>query len=325
MIPPPQAKLTQVNDHFIACDQRYEDMPEQGKGRLCQACDRVLLDFTQMPVHEMIRFQADNDFKHCGNYTHQQVQAIHYHLQAEEMPKRPGMGWLVSLAIGALGLTSLNAAAQETPNPTQQIEGHMLDKMFTLDMDTTCLTSEKGRPDNPVPCKKVNNDLTDEVVQVEALDADTSGLEQVTIKGVLTDSTTGEPLPFANVTLLQGDQIIAGGMSDFVGEYSITISKDTWEEKREELCLEFSYVGYHDKMIPVNGSLSQEEEELVAIKGVFACNEEVVPVEELYSVIAVAGIIPNYSPPVRKKIGRALNPANWYRRIKWKIRSKRGY
>ncbi len=41
------------------------------------------------------------------------------------------------------------------------------------------------------------------------------------LKGKLTDSKTGEAMPFANVVVKQGDVVIAGGVTDFNGRYII--------------------------------------------------------------------------------------------------------
>ena len=42
-----------------------------------------------------------------------------------------------------------------------------------------------------------------------------------TIKGKVLDGDTGEPIPFANVSILQAGKVITGGMTDFDGKYTI--------------------------------------------------------------------------------------------------------
>jgi len=42
-----------------------------------------------------------------------------------------------------------------------------------------------------------------------------------TLKGKVLDGDTGEPIPFANVSVLQDGKIITGGMTDFDGKYTI--------------------------------------------------------------------------------------------------------
>ncbi len=64
-----------------------------------------------------------------------------------------------------------------------------------------------------------------------------------TLKGKLTDSETGEPLPFVNIVLQSGDQQVAGGSTDFDGEYTIKpIQPGSYN-------VLISYVGYNAKQI----------------------------------------------------------------------------
>lgn len=64
-----------------------------------------------------------------------------------------------------------------------------------------------------------------------------------TLKGTLTDSETGEPLPFVNVILKAGDQQVAGGTTDFDGNYTIKpIDPGSYN-------VTVSYIGYNSKKI----------------------------------------------------------------------------
>ncbi|NEN23978.1 TonB-dependent receptor plug domain-containing protein [Cryomorpha ignava] len=64
-----------------------------------------------------------------------------------------------------------------------------------------------------------------------------------TLKGKLTDSETGEPLPFVNIVLQSGDQQVAGGSTDFDGNYTIKpIPPGSYN-------VLISYVGYNAKRI----------------------------------------------------------------------------
>jgi len=64
-----------------------------------------------------------------------------------------------------------------------------------------------------------------------------------TLKGKLTDSETGEPLPFVNIVLQSGDRQVAGGATDFDGDYTIKpIPPGTYN-------VLVSYVGYNAQQI----------------------------------------------------------------------------
>ncbi len=65
-----------------------------------------------------------------------------------------------------------------------------------------------------------------------------------TIKGKVLDADNGEPIPFANVSIMQGAKIVTGGMTDFDGVYTIKpvpVGKFT---------VKVSYIGY--KTIALN-------------------------------------------------------------------------
>ena len=63
------------------------------------------------------------------------------------------------------------------------------------------------------------------------------------VKGHISDAQSGEPIPFANVVLERGGQVISGGTSDFDGNYSIdNLNPGKYEMK-------ITYVGYNTKEI----------------------------------------------------------------------------
>ncbi len=66
---------------------------------------------------------------------------------------------------------------------------------------------------------------------------------QSALKGVVTESSTSEPLPFANIVVTDGDKTIAGGVTDFDGYCLIKpIPPGVYN-------VEVSYVGYEKKKV----------------------------------------------------------------------------
>jgi len=60
------------------------------------------------------------------------------------------------------------------------------------------------------------------LIIIMALATTSAGLlAQGTLSGTISDASTGEPIPFANVTIEQNGNIVTGGMTDFDGKYSI--------------------------------------------------------------------------------------------------------
>ncbi|MBQ8483850.1 MAG: SusC/RagA family TonB-linked outer membrane protein [Bacteroidales bacterium] len=66
--------------------------------------------------------------------------------------------------------------------------------------------------------------------------------QNITVTGVVKDSSTGEPVPFASIRL---DGTMIGGMTDMDGLYSIDVPADG--------LLIFSSIGYKDTPVPVEG------------------------------------------------------------------------
>ncbi len=66
-----------------------------------------------------------------------------------------------------------------------------------------------------------------------------------TLMGKVTDSENGEPIPFANVSIMQNGSVVTGGMTDFDGKYKISsIPAGKYD-------LKASYMGY--KSLQLNG------------------------------------------------------------------------
>lgn len=178
-------------------------------GRLCAACDRVLVDFTDMPAHKLLQLQRDNDFKLCGKYTRSQVEAMDRHF-TREGSGHSKLPWLVAAAMG--GLTVLPTAemlAQHGPgNPPLIIREQV---------PTDTLPSEL--------------ELTETTSQV------------ITISGRVIEAESGEPLPFVNISL---DGMAIGTISDFDGNYELQIPADSI---KGETWLNFYSLGYEPKGI----------------------------------------------------------------------------
>ena len=66
--------------------------------------------------------------------------------------------------------------------------------------------------------------------------------QELTVGGVVKDSSTGEPVPFASIRI---DGTMNGGMTDADGVYSIDVDAKG--------VLIFSSIGYKDQSVPVNG------------------------------------------------------------------------
>jgi TonB-linked SusC/RagA family outer membrane protein len=67
--------------------------------------------------------------------------------------------------------------------------------------------------------------------------------QELTISGIVTDSTSGKTLPGVNVYV---ESTTIGTSTDINGKYQLTVPEETKQ-------LSFSYVGYKEKQVPING------------------------------------------------------------------------
>ncbi len=202
-------QLTQINPHFFACDQDWDDMPEHGYGRLCEACDRTLIDFTGLSEQEILTQQIANDFKLCGSYTKLQIDRIYrYQLLQESKKKTP---WLVSLLMGGSMLSPLLSNAQ-TP--------------FITDSLITQSPAIPGVPGN---------------IQLPLLTRKGASMDTMYVSGTIVDNTSGETLPFAVVRV---EGVEGHVFSNIDGRFEITLPvRDTVYK------MHFEVVGYKDSTL----------------------------------------------------------------------------
>ncbi len=181
-------KLTPINPHFNACDQKWELMPEQEHGgRLCEACERVLVDFTQLSEQQILNQQRENNYKLCGRYTRSQVDRLPRHLAIEESKDRKP--WLVAMAMAAIGLVPAIAMAQDTSRVHIPVDY------------TVPLPGVPGQMQYPLLAQTVDSLI----------------LHGTVVK------QTGEPIPFADIVIIGDDNAMIRCTTDANGSYSAAV------------------------------------------------------------------------------------------------------
>src|SRR5690625_7731715 len=79
-----------------------------------------------------------------------------------------------------------------------------------------------------------------------------------TVSGTVTDAATGEPLPGVNIMVVRSD---VGTTTSPDGQYSLSIPD-------ENETLQFSYIGYQEAVIPVDGRSTVDVQlEMAVISG----------------------------------------------------------
>jgi hypothetical protein len=76
--------------------------------------------------------------------------------------------------------------------------------------------------------------------------ANTSNLEEIVLTGYVTDAELGDSIPFVNIIVKQGEQVIAGATTDFQGKFSLQI-KDYQPDDLIEI--QYRFIGYRDTVV----------------------------------------------------------------------------
>lgn len=213
-------QLTPINKHFNACDQKWDDMPQQGNGRHCQQCDRVLVDLTDKTEQQVLDLQVQHNFKLCGRYTLDQVHRLDRYLTLQQQPKRSHMPWLVKLAMGlsTSGVPLLAAAQQPLPVGKRVEQVPMADTLESTGLD--------------------------EVHVVEQVD-------EKEIGGTVLEWLSFIPIPMASVTLLdREDSVIAIVCTDLDGKYNFGALS---ELDRPPVKIRFESVGHEPIILYLSG------------------------------------------------------------------------
>ncbi len=305
-------KLTPINPHFNACDQKWELMPEQEHGgRLCETCERVLVDFTQLSEQQVLNQQRDNNFKLCGRYTRGQVDRLHRHLAMEESQyKRP---WLVSLAIGVGSLLPLGVAAQVDTNapdstapeaPVRSI--HMKGLAEEVVNIEVLQPTDKKRHRNETKQDIAPDSITIPIKQSVPLPGVPGALtypildvvrSNYIIEGTVTDKETGEPIAYASI---YNPYLKIGTVADDDGKFRIEAPHDS-----AVITIAAGFIGY-------------EVKEMQVFLGKETLNLDI-QLESSVMGLMVGAVIYT-KPSLKQRVANSINPAHWYRRIKHLIK-----
>ncbi len=307
--------LTPINPHFNACDQNWELMPEHDGGRHCGACDKVLIDFTLTTEQEVLNQQRTNDFKLCGRYTVGQVDRINRHLALEESQNnRP---WLVSLAMGLSSFIPLGAAAQDTPADTivldkveidapkfvRAIEREVSGKMLVSDyLDATA----QQKPDSIKIPIAYSPTMPGVPGSVRYPLIDSIAYWTTEVEGTVTYEATGQPAILAPVFI---ESLGIGTETDLEGKFKMNVPANNHAYK-----VVLSVVARGYSAFDMELDLSQPTNEPVKI----VLGKRPPVKEQEYTEIVCKGSFTGV--PSKNRKTKYLNPANWYRMIKARIR-----
>lgn len=166
------------------CSENWNNMlPVQG-GKHCESCNKKVIDFTRFTDQQLQDYFKNHSGNTCGRLLKDQTQRI---IQIKEPGTRSKLlPQIIVSTLLYLGISKTTDAQQSSSSQTQTFATNISRHKVT---DT-----EKDQ-------KSGSNSIT----------------------GIVTNSTTGEPIPFASVLLKSGDSVITSTTTNLEGEFKIII------------------------------------------------------------------------------------------------------
>lgn len=180
-------RVTKINlSNLKKCNQVWNDMPENEKGRLCLKCSNTIIDFRKMTDSEIAETHLFSEQKVCGLYKKEQL------AKPKQKEKNIKINNWNSFYFGLFSFLSFSSYSQEKTEP---IKTEQTEKKY----DSISNEVIKNKPERQSIVK-----------------------DSIIISGRLTDENN-EPLPGGNV-IIKGTKI--GASSDFDGLYRLSIKKE---------------------------------------------------------------------------------------------------
>ena len=113
------------------CGEDTGAMLDHDGNKFCQQCQKTVIDFTQWPEEEIIRYFEQNRGNTCGMFGKSQLDRLNSQLQPSPSPAKHRLvaSFLGgALALGPLAKAQVNIAKDEVAISQRQSEGHFIDK-----------------------------------------------------------------------------------------------------------------------------------------------------------------------------------------------------
>ncbi|MCF8424851.1 MAG: carboxypeptidase-like regulatory domain-containing protein [Bacteroidia bacterium] len=192
------------------CGQEWTSMTKTDFGKFCSNCSKTVVDFTQLTDNEVLQIVKQNSGKLCGRLTQDQLN------RALELYKPTNTSRFHKILAGLLLVgTSENLPATDHQKLQNEI-----------------VTNIDNKKTNSEPLEIKSTPTTDSLKNI--------------VKGMVVDSKTKEPLPFATI-IIKGTK--TGTTTDMNGKFKLFIPDSLLADK---IYLIMNYVGYQMTEVEVN-------------------------------------------------------------------------
>jgi len=198
------------------CDQPWSSMNPNSTGKFCSRCSKTVVDFAHLTDPEIIQIIEQTPGRICGRLSQQQLNRI---IESRSTSNKVSF-YKILASLLLIGATHTLAAEQ-----------------FTSPITIASNINEQD-PDSP---PEVKNPVTNDTPK--------------TIKGIVMDSTSQEPLVGAIVLIKDSEMWVS---TDINGKFKLTVPDHLLTDK---INLTISYLGYKKSELAVNkDDLSDKEE-----------------------------------------------------------------
>ncbi len=196
------------------CHENWDKMNASAQGRFCNACSKVVVDFSMMSDKEILNYISNASSKICGRVSDDQLNRP---IQMPVESKRISFRYLWSLLISSLLITYKTHAQGK------------------IKLDSIPATAPAS-----VPVPSFQYALSGRLGGVSYVDVKRIKIRSQIIKGKVT-SENGEPVPFATIILVDSK---LSAVSDSSGEFQLKIKSSFLN-----YTLSVSSVGYESVLV----------------------------------------------------------------------------
>ncbi len=204
------------------CHENWNKMTLTEQGRFCQSCQKTVTDFSKMNDKEILNHLSKRNTDVCGRFTNDQLNRP----LIEVNKKKLSWSYIWNFVIAGF-MTTGYASAQSKPQPTKKVSV----------TNYKSAVSQKTAACNEPVTATVGMMFIMEPIRFD------------NINGVIHDSKTGLPIPFASVSIKKTD---IGLAADSNGVFNLNI-----QSRIRERVLKVSAIGYSPQEFIISKSTNK--------------------------------------------------------------------
>jgi len=203
------------------CQEDWQEMTSQEKGRFCNACSKIVIDFTNMTEQEIVAyFQAHENKEVCGKVLKKQLDTVYqpqnflekHYIHVYQNYRK---SWIGAKYLSILSLVLLIASCQ---NPENQVKSTPINREVLENILDVEYTTTLELPDAPeIPKQEFK---AEELIPLEAME-----LKNIEARHEIMGVMIIEEEPLIIDTIMKIDTIKTEGLLEIADSSSSVVSK----------------------------------------------------------------------------------------------------